>query len=715
MINFFKTYWKDLTMHTPSDNGTARSEAAFQLPLPAPFGAHVHTDGVSFTLFSRHASRVWLMLFEEAHADQPDREIELSPDQHRIGDIWHIQVPEARAGQFYAYRLDGQSPEPVQFAYHPDQWVLDPYAQAVAGSPRWGEPLADEPGGFPSRGARFPKGVIVADDFDWQGDTPLGTPMSETIVYEAHLRGFTAHPGSRVRERGTYAGFMRKIPYLQKLGITAVEFMPIHEFDEMEYFHTNDRRQHLRNYWGYSTVNVFSPHGRYAHHGVQGQQVREFKTLVRALHQAGIEVILDVVYNHTAEGGGGGPVTSFRGIDPSIYYMIEPDGIHYSNYTGCGNTVNCNHPVVRQFILDSLRHWVVRYHVDGFRFDLASIFSRGQNGEVLERPPLIEAIAEDPVLRDTKLIAEAWDAAGLYQVGSFPSPAWSEWNGRYRDDVRSFWRGGPGQLSAFATRLAGSGDLYDHTGQSPLKSINFITSHDGFTLADLVSYNEKHNEANGEENRDGDNHNHSFNYGVEGPTDDPAIQHIRKRQAKNFIATLMLSQGVPMMLAGDEFFRTQQGSNNAYCQDNEISWIDWTLLREHRDLFRFAQKMIAFRKSHPALRRNTFLTGCIPEHDGADIIWLSAHGGEPNWDNDECFGCLLSGSARFTGADEDKDHLLLLFNAHPNPVAFAVPEPLGEAWYLAISTEEKAPKWQAGQSHIQLDGRSVTVLASPHH
>ncbi len=685
-----------------------------QLPFPVPFGAYADAEGVTFTLFSRHATRVWLMLFDTPDADKPDREIELSADRHRIGDIWHVRVPDARPGQFYLYRLDGTQPEGYHDRYHPRQWVLDPYAQAVAGSPTWGDPFGMQPGKFPRRGARFPKGVIVEDTFDWTGDAPPGTPLADSIIYEAHIRGYTVHPSSGVNHPGTYRGFMEKIPHLKELGVTAVEFLPIQEFDEMEYYHETSKRKALRNFWGYSTVNFFSPNARYAHDGVHGQQVREFKELVRALHKEGIEVILDIVFNHTAEGGARGPVYSFRGIDPTIYYMIEDDGIHYRNYTGCGNTVNCNHPVVQQFILDSLRHWVTRYHVDGFRFDLASIFTRDQNGDVLNRAPIVEAIAEDPVLRDTKLIAEAWDAAGLYQVGSFPNPHWSEWNGRYRDEVRSFWRGGPGTLSAFATRLAGSGDLYDREGQSPLKSINFITSHDGFPMADVVSYNEKHNEANGENNRDGDNHNHSFNHGVEGPTDDPHIRGVRKRQVKNFIATLMLSQGVPMLLAGDEFFRTQQGNNNAYCQDNEISWLNWALAEEHKDLIEFTRRAIAFRKEHPSLRRKAFLKGCHPEGEGADIIWLAPDGSEPNWDNAEVVGCILDGQKEYTGADEDKDHLFLLFNAHDYRVPFTVPKPPGAPWQIALTTEENGPVWPDPAEPIELDARSITVLASGH-
>lgn len=682
------------------------------LPYIPLLGAHVSPEGVHFRLFSRHATRVWLMLFDKADAAKPTQEFELDPKTHRLGDVWHVFVPKAEAGQFYLYRLDGRAPEGIAQGYDPQQWVLDPYAQAVSGSPTWGDPFGIKAGRFPKHGASFPKGVVVQDAFDWSGDCPPRTPLADSIIYEAHVRGYTRHESASTKFPGTYRGFMDQIPYLKELGVTAVEFLPLHEFNEMEYHGENDQRKHLRNYWGYSTVAFFAPNARYAQAGVQGQQVREFKELVKALHQAGIEVILDVVFNHTVEGGPDGPVYSFRGIDPSIYYMIEPDGKTYRNFSGCGNTVNCNHPIVRQLIIDSLRHWVTEYHIDGFRFDLASVFSRDEQGEVMAHPPLLDLIAQDPLLSGCKLIAEAWDAAGLYQVGSFPHPAWSEWNGRYRDDTRAFWASSPGRLSALATRLAGSGDLYDRPGQSPLKSINFITSHDGFTLADLVSYNNKHNLANGEDNRDGDNHNHSYNHGEEGPTDNPHIRGIRKRQVKNFIATLMLSQGVPMLTAGDEFFRTQQGNNNAYCQDNEISWIDWALAQEHADLVDFTRQAIAFRKEHPSLRRRSFLKGCIPEVDGCDILWVGADGKDPLWDTAECLGCILNGAKQYTGADKDKEHLLLLFNGGEQRVDFLLPDPPGRPWKVGLTTEETEPHWSTDRFSVQLDGRSVTVLVS---
>lgn len=686
-----------------------------QLPVPVPFGAQPDTDGTLFTLFARHAHRVWLLLFDDPRAAEPWKEIELTPEANRVGDIWFVRVPEAKPGHFYVYRLSGESPDPVDYAYDPDQWVLDPYATAVAGAPAWGDTLGLKAGEFPKNGPAFPKGVIIDHTYDWAGDTRPNTPLADTIIYEAHVRGFTQGKDHGVAHPGTYRGLIDKVPYLQGLGITALELLPMQEFDEMEYYHANDPRKDLRNFWGYSTVNFFAPNGRYAQSGNTGGQVSEFKDLVKALHAAGIEVILDIVFNHTSEGGHGGPVYSFRGIDPSIYYMIEEDGRTYRNFTGCGNTVNCNQPVVQTFILDCLRHWVRHYHVDGFRFDLASIFTRGENGVVLNDPPIVKAIAEDPLLRGTKWIAEAWDAAGLYQVGMFPHALWSEWNGRYRDDVRQFWRGGPGLLSAFATRLAGSADLYDHPKQSPLKSINFITSHDGFTLADLVSYDQKHNEANHEDNRDGDNHNHSHNYGVEGPTDDKAIQRVRKRQVKNFIATLMCSQGVPMLLAGDEFLRTQQGNNNAYCQDNATSWVDWSQATTHADLIDFTRKAIAFRRAHPSLRRREFLKGSHPESGDGDICWFGLDGKAPNWDHDATVACLLNGRKDYTGADEDKDHVLMLFNALADPVTFKLPPPPGGPWKLALHTQDKAPVIPRNHGNFKVDGRSVTLLTSAYN
>ncbi|HIE11168.1 MAG TPA: glycogen-debranching protein, partial [Kiritimatiellae bacterium] len=522
-------------------------------PVPLPLGVHFREEAVTFTIFSRHAERVWLMLFRGAEDAVPAAEYELEPDTHRFGDVWHIRLPRPLPGRFYLYRMAG-SRDGADGRFDPQQWLLDPYARAIAGSPRWGDAWGLAPGQRPCQGPHFPKCVLVEEEYDWEGDRPPRIPLRDTIIYELHVRGYTAHPSSGAKRPGTYAGLIEKLPYIRDLGVTTLELLPIHEFDEMEYYRTGDARRDLRNFWGYSTIAFFAPNGRYAAAGVTGGQVKEFRDLVRAAHSHGLEIVLDVVFNHTAEGGAGGPVWSFKGIDNSVYYLLDGEG-GYHNFSGCGNTFNCNHPVVRDFVVDCLRYWVTEMHVDGFRFDLASVLTRGTDGRPLENPPLIERINEDPVLRECKLIAEAWDAAGLYQVGSFPGRRWSEWNGRFRDDVRRFWKGELGTLQLLWKRMAGSPDLYLGAGGTPLKSINYVACHDGFTLHDLTAYDRKHNQANREHNRDGESHNHSFNFGVEGPTDDPAILALRKRQQKNLIATVLTSLGVPMILAGDEFGR----------------------------------------------------------------------------------------------------------------------------------------------------------------
>ncbi len=682
------------------------------VPIPVPYGAHVVKDGVQFTLFSRSATRVWLMIFDQADAAAPIEEFELTPRQNRIGDVWHIHLRRVKAGQFYLYRLEGQAPKGHKNYFDPDQWVLDPYALAVSRPGGWGDNAGLEPGFHVKSGPAFPKGIIVNDEFDWTGDHMPNIPLSETVIYEAHLRGYTAHASSRVSMPGTFRGFRDKIPYLVKLGVTAVELLPIQEFNELEYYQENIKRTHLRNFWGYSTLAFFAPNGRYADNA-PGQQVREFKKLVMALHRAGIEVIMDVVFNHTAEGGDGGPTYSFRGIDNSIYYMMDEKGKHYVNYSGCGNTVNSNHPIVRDFILDCLRYWVLHMHVDGFRFDLASVLTRGRNGELLPNPPIVEHIAEDPALRHTKIIAEAWDAAGTYQVGSFPSERWSEWNGRFRDDVRRFWSGERGTMGAFATRICGSSDLYNKNGQTPLKSINFVTSHDGFTLNDLVSYAVKHNEANNEGNRDGDNQNFSANHGAEGVTNDHAINTIRYRQQKNLLATLFLAQGVPMLLAGDEFSRSQGGNNNAYCQDNETSWVDWSLALKHNNLLEFTRFLIAFRRQHPTLRRHLFFTGNSQGSGGkADIRWFGPHGNDPDWNGGLSLACFIDGHASLSGATHDAPSLFLIFNADQNTEKFNLPDHPGKPWHLEFVTQDEKLTWEKGHRSVQVLGRTVAVFSS---
>ncbi|HBA83614.1 MAG TPA: glycogen debranching enzyme GlgX [Verrucomicrobia bacterium] len=684
------------------------------IPMLTPYGAHVVDKGVHFTLFSRHATRVWLMLFNDPADAKPILEFELSKDRNRIGNIWHVHIPEAREGQYYLYRMDGKTPGRNANFYNPKQWLLDPYAMAISSAGPWGDPAGLTHGQHTMDGACFPKGIILKDNFDWSEDHTLQIPLSETIIYETHLRGYTVHPSSGVKHPGTYKGFIEKIPYLQDLGITAVEFLPIQEFNEMEYFMENMKRKHLRNYWGYSTLAFFAPNGRYAVSSTHGKQVQEFKELVVALHKAGIEVILDVVFNHTAEGGDGGPTYSFRGIDNSIFYMMDEKGGHYKNYSGCGNTVNSNHPIVRDFILDCLRYWVLNMHVDGFRFDLASILTRGPDGEVLPNPPIVEHIAEDPALRDTKIIAEAWDAAGAYQVGSFPSERWSEWNGIFRDEIRRFWLREKGFLGRLATRLCGSGDLYDRNSQTPLKSINFITCHDGFTLRDLVSYARKHNLANAENNNDGENHNHSFNYGREGYSASLQIEGLRIRQQKNLLATLFLSQGVPMIMAGDEFCRTQKGNNNAYCQDNELSWVNWEFLKTFKELHQFTRKLIAFRKKHATLRRMTFFKGQNPCDPHPDILWFGPEGREPDWTNGHALACFIDGHKEKTGQAENTDSLFVMFNADAIPAMFKLPTAPGESWELALTTQEDdidCTEEEDG-AYMTVDSRSVTVFTS---
>jgi isoamylase len=679
---------------------------------PLPFGASAGPDGVQFNIFSRHATRVWLMLFDSPGQEIPTREIMLHPYRNRLGDLWHIHVPEARAGQFYAYRMNGDHRTRAGRFFNPSQWLLDPCALAVAGRPRWGDAAGTLPGTRPTCGADFPKSVIVDSQFDWSGDVSLRIPLQDTVIYETHLRGFTAHGTAGVNSPGTYKGFMEKIPYLQALGITAVELLPVQEFNEMEYHQEDDARRGLRNYWGYSTVGFYAPNGRYAHEGVQGAQVREFKELVLALHRAGIEVLLDVVLNHTAEGGIAGPVYSFRGIDDTIYYMCDGEKAHYRNYSGCGNTVNCNHPVVRAFILDCLRYWIREMHVDGFRFDLASVLTRDTSGEILDRPPLVEEISEDPVLRHAKLIAEPWDAGGAYQVGTFPGSGWSEWNGKYRDDIRRFWKGQDGKLGAFAQRLTGSADLYNKPGGSPLNSVNFVTCHDGFTLRDMVSYNQKHNLENGEENRDGEDHNDSYNFGVEGPCDDPAVQASRIRQTKNFIGTLLLSQGVPMLLAGDEFGQSQQGNNNAYCQDNVTSWLDWSLLEREQGLFHFTQQAIALRKKVAQLRRNRFFSGTRDACSGPDIHWYDPDGNAPAWNHGKALAFSLPARTRQERSPHPSPALFAAFNAGDEPVSFHVPGATSAAWRLALHSESDPPAWNADKGILSLGIRALAVLLS---
>ena len=665
-----------------------------------PFGVSLIEDGVQFSVFSKNATGCTLVLYNQGEAE-PFVEIPF-PEQFRIGNVYSIIVFDLDIETLeYGYRFDGPwAPERGQ-RFDRNKVLLDPYAHSVSGRPVWRKKPQDDP--FPHRGK------IILEDFDWDGDKPLELPANELVIYEAHIRSLTAHPSSGVKYKGTYAGLIEKIPYLKELGINCVELMPIFEFDEFE-----NSRGDLVNYWGYSSLNFFSPKAGYAASARFGTEADELKNMIRTLHSNGIQVILDVVFNHTAEGNENGPTISFRGIDNSTYYLLTPDGQYY-NFSGCGNTMNCNNSIVRNVVLDSLRYWVSSYHVDGFRFDLASILSRDENGAPMMNPPLLESIANDAVLGSCILIAEAWDAGGLYQVGSFPSYCrWAEWNGRYRDCLRSFIKGGAEYAPEIYKRIAGSPDLYN--GRTTAASVNFITCHDGFTLRDLVSYNEKHNEKNGENNRDGCSSNCSWNCGAEGETDDPDILALRLRQMKNMLTLLLTSRGIPMLLSGDEFGNTQFGNNNAYCQDNEISWLDWSLLPKNRELFDYVRRLIAFRKKHPVLTARNHETG----YNGTGYPELSFHGTEP-WDLDAdgpglCFASLWAEDhARFS--TQDDCFIYVIANAHWEEHSFGLPVvPRGFRWHLAfdsngLSTEpgEERP-WK--KERISLGPRSTAVLTA---
>ncbi len=654
---------------------------------PLPGGVTRLQEGINFAIFSRHATRITLVIdYWPKNAKQPTRlEFELDPTENRTGDMWHILLTTHQKNFSYGYRIDGPSAKGLVYDY--DTILIDPYSRALL--PRkWGE--AAEYG-------QKPCCRTVNHNFDWQNDQPPKIPLSETIIYELHPRGFTNDPSSGVSAPGTYLGIIEKIPYLKSLGITAVELMPVTEFDENDnVFHHPESGARLKNFWGYNPVSFFAINSGYAHDPEQA--LNEFKSMVLALHQAGIEVFLDMVFNHTGEGGYDGTTSSFRGIDNTIYYLLDHEQ-RYLNFSGCGNTMNCNHPVVRDLIRESLRYWVTEMHVDGFRFDLASILGRDQQGHVLPNPPMIEVIGEDPVLRDTKMIAEAWDAAGLYQVGSFSTdPRWAEWNGRFRDDVRSFMIGNNNMVTSLATRIAGSSDLYQSSGRSPLCSINFLTSHDGFTLRDLVSFNQKNNSANGEENRDGENHNLSWNSGQEGLDCSELIHKLRLRRAKTFTVLLLLSQGVPMICAGDEFGRTQNGNNNAWCQDNQTSWLDWSLIEKYSGFHRFFKKCIALRKQHALFRREDFFQSVEQYLDAssskklpAEITWQYLTPGEQNWEPD-CHG--LGFLLRAAEDGQILSEFFIMINGNKEQsLQFKIPEPQKKErrWYRIIDTARDSP------------------------
>jgi isoamylase len=676
-----------------------------------PLGATLSRGGANFSLFSRDAERVDLLLFEGAHAGPPSRIIELYSRSQRTYHYWHAFVPGVKAGQVYGYRVHGPSEPARGLRFDPSKVLLDPYGRAVVVPENYSRQAAVQPGDNAATAMKS----VVADlaAYDWEGDAPLRRSSARTIVYEMHVRGFTRHPSSGVAEakRGTYAGLIEKIPYLQDLGITAVELLPVFQFD------AQDAPSGRLNYWGYAPISFFTPHQAYSSRQDPLGSLDEFRDMVKALHRAGIEIILDVVYNHTAEGSENGPTLCYRGLANDIYYILEPDRACYANYTGTGNTLNANNPVVRRMIIDSLRYWVAEMHVDGFRFDLASILARDAKGHVLPNPPVLWDIESDPLLAGTKLIAEAWDAAGLYQVGSFVGDSWKEWNGRFRDDARDFFRGAEGSLKRFADRMIGSPEIYGHKEREPEQSVNFVTCHDGFTLNDLVSYNEKHNEANGEDNRDGANDNRSWNCGVEGPTDDPAIEGLRNRQVKNLITVTLLSIGVPMILMGDEMRRTQGGNNNAYCQDNEASWLDWTLLKKHADMHRFVKLLAARRllRGTEHERERMTLTRLIAE---ANKTWHGARLDQPDWSEH-------SRSIAFTvELRQEQLQLHLILNAFWEPLDFELPR-LGDdgarAWRRWIDTAQESPDdivpWEEAPTvpglTYRVQARSVVALLCP--
>jgi isoamylase len=684
----------------------SRSSSSLGQGESFPLGATPYPEGVNFSVFSRNATGVELLFFDHVEDGGPARVIRIDPSINRTYHYWHVFVPGVGAGQIYGYRVEGPHDPAEGMRFDPARLLLDPYGRGVVVPKAYTREAAEKEG---DNTPTAMKSVVVDPRaYNWEGDTPLRRASSQTIVYEMHVAGFTRHHNSGVVEerRGTFAGLIEKISYLQKLGITAVELLPVFQFD------AQDCPPGRVNYWGYAPISFFAPHQAYSSRRDPLGPVDEFRDMVKALHRAGIEVILDVVFNHTAEGDHRGPTLCFRGLDNDIYYILEQDRSRYANYTGCGNTLNANNPVVRRMILDSLRYWVGEMHVDGFRFDLASILTRDASGHVLANPPVLWDIESDPLLAGTKMIAEAWDAAGLYQVGGFVGDSWKEWNGKFRDDARSFFRGEEGSVARFADRLLGSPEIYGHEEREPEQSVNFVTCHDGFTLNDLVSYNEKRNEANGENNRDGADDNRSWNCGIEGPTDDPQVEKLRNRQVKNFLTVTMLSLGVPMMLMGDEVRRTQGGNNNAYCQDNEISWFDWTLVGKHADVHRFVTLLIARRLLRDAEheRRRLSLNQMLRR---AKISWHGVKLNQPDWS-------ASSLAVAFT-AEIPKEAFLfhLILNAFWEPLDFELPDSRqGNPWRRWIDTALDSPndivEWQSSPeiagTIYRAELRSVVVL-----
>ncbi|MEP7290629.1 MAG: glycogen debranching protein GlgX [Chloroflexota bacterium] len=679
---------------------------------PLPLGATVTAVGVNFSIFSFFAQDCSLLLFKSGEST-PYAELPF-PAEYRFGAVFAMLVLDLNPDEFeYGYRINGPNQPEAGHRFDSTKILLDPYAKSITGRGLWKQP-ADSAADFPNRGR------ISVPYFDWKGDRPLGTPMEDLIIYEMHVRGFTAHPSSAVKSPGTYAGLIEKIPYLRQLGVNCVELMPVFDFDEFDNSRKNgETGELLVNQWGYSTVSFFAPKAGFAASGAEGGEINELKWLIKSLHENGIEVILDVVFNHTAEGNENGPTISFRGIDNKTFYILTPEGYYY-NFTGTGNTFNSNHPAVIEFIVDCLRYWATEYHIDGFRFDLASALTRAENGMPLADTPLMKMLAHDPVLANVKLIAEPWDADGLYHVGSFPAYGrWAEWNGKYRDALRKYLKGEAGLVEEVIQRMQGSPDLYP--GRGPIASINFVTAHDGFTLNDLVSYNEKHNEANLEDNRDGHNDNQSWNSGAEGTTDDPAINALRRRQIKNAVTLLLVSQGVPMLLMGDEIARTQQGNNNVYRQDNELSWFDWSSIEPNSDLLRYFQRMIAFRHAHPVLRSGYYFryedyneVGCV------DLSWFSTEALAGDEEDERLTLAFMLCGAYAKGGLAQDDDVFVTMNMHWEDQIFELPAlAKGKAWHSFANTGADAPDdiHDLGseppledQKSLTLKSRSVAVL-----
>ncbi len=680
---------------------------------PHPLGASIQDGGVNFAIFSQHATGVTLLLFDKHDDAEPLQTIILDPEVNKTFHFWHIFVESLKPGIHYAFRIDGPYDPSQGFRYNQNKVLIDPYSKGNTNN-LWDRANACDMADNLQTSLRSV--VIDSNDYNWEGDQPLRRAMSESVIYEMHVGGFTKHKSSGVGNPGKFKGVIEKIPHLQKLGVTAVELLPVFEFDDEEVLRSGVDGKPLYNYWGYSTVSFFAPHRGYCIEPETGMHLNEFRDMVKALHKAGIEIILDVVFNHTSEGNHQGPTINFKGFDNEIYYFLVPnDKQYYMDYSGCGNTLNCNHPIVQKMILECLEFWVDEMHVDGFRFDEGSILSRGQDGIPMEYPPVIWSIELSEILADTKIIAEAWDAAGCYQIGYFPGFRWAEWNGKYRDDIRRFVKGDPGMIGAVASRMSGSSDIYQTSGHLPINSINFITCHDGFTMNDLVSYNEKHNWNNGESNKDGIDENLSWNCGIEGSTNDPEIEKLRNRQIKNFATILMLSRGVPMFVMGDECRRTQAGNNNAYCQDNEISWMDWNLLNENETIFRFFEKIIEFRKSHPILHVPRFFDGEINSRGLKDISWHGIKLDTPDWNNPE-----VRTLAFTLGGFEGDPDMHVMLNMYWEDMEFEIPAISGRSWYKVIDTNQDSPddflengtEELCSENTVNVSARSIIVLLS---